>query len=167
MTAVSAVHEDVHERARENQEEGQVAKSVGEVLRPQQDAGDDQEGRAHQECSRRPETALGLGALMMLRMMVVYGHVALLYSTTSRPRNMPIGQANAILAGLLRQQLDGDGLARRQLGALVEVGEDHLVRARGGLLAAEVEADGLAAPDDDDVGRVAALHQDHRLLVAA
>jgi hypothetical protein len=77
VTAMPPVHEDVHERARENQEEGEVAKSVREMLGPEQEPADDQEGRAHKKCSGRPETARRLGALMVLR-VIVHGHGALL-----------------------------------------------------------------------------------------
>jgi hypothetical protein len=73
MAAVAPVHEHVHERARENQEEGQVAKGMCEVLGPQQEPDDDQEGRAHKKCSGRPEAAVGLGALMVLG-VIVHGH---------------------------------------------------------------------------------------------
>jgi hypothetical protein len=77
VPAVAPVHEHVHERACENQKERQIAKSMCEVLGPQQETNDDQEGRAHKKCSRCPETALGLGALMMLG-VIVHGHIALL-----------------------------------------------------------------------------------------
>src|SRR3546814_7808124 len=70
------------------------------------------------------------------------------------------------LAGLLGHELDRDERAGRQLGALIEVLEDHLIGTRRRLFPAEVETHGLAPADDDGVGRVAALHQDHRLLVA-
>ena len=77
VPAVAPVHEYVHERACENQEEGQVAKGMCEVLGPQQEPDDDQEGRAHKKCSGCPEAAVGLGALMVLR-VIVHGHTALL-----------------------------------------------------------------------------------------
>jgi hypothetical protein len=77
MPAVTPVHEDVHEWACENEEEGQISKCVRKMLCPQQDAADDQEGRADEKRARRPETALLVGALMMLR-VIVHGHAALL-----------------------------------------------------------------------------------------
>ena len=76
VAAVAAVHEHVHERACENQEEGEVAKGMCEVLGPQQESDDDQEGRAHKKCSGCPETAW-LGALMVLR-VIVRGHGVIL-----------------------------------------------------------------------------------------
>jgi hypothetical protein len=77
VAAVAPVHEHVHKRACENQKEGQVAKSVREMLGPQEEPNDDQEGRAHKKCSGRPEAALGLGALKVLR-VIVHGHGGLL-----------------------------------------------------------------------------------------
>jgi hypothetical protein len=73
MPAVAPVHEHVHERACENQKEGQVAKGVREVLGPQQEPDDEQQDRAHKKSTGCPETALGLGALMVLR-VIVHGH---------------------------------------------------------------------------------------------
>src|SRR5262245_41427446 len=70
------------------------------------------------------------------------------------------------LPWLLGQKLDGHGRARRQVGALAEIGENHLVRARGRLLAPEIEAHRLAMANHNGVGRIPALHEDHRLLVA-
>jgi len=77
MSAVTPVHEDVHERAGEDEEVGQVAKRVRKVLGPKENACDDQEGRAHEKRSRRPETAFPLVTLMMLR-VIVNGHAGLL-----------------------------------------------------------------------------------------
>jgi hypothetical protein len=49
MSAMPAVHEQVQERTRENEKVGQVPERVGEVLGPEQDAGDDQKGRADEK----------------------------------------------------------------------------------------------------------------------
>src|SRR6516225_4101405 len=70
-------------------------------------------------------------------------------------------------ARLLGQEFDRDRFAGRQLRALVEVGEDNLIRAGSRLLAPEIEAHRPAMPNEDRVGRIAALHQDHRFLIAA
>src|SRR5262245_6900907 len=69
--------------------------------------------------------------------------------------------------GLLGRQLDWHGYAGGKLGALLEIRENHLVGAGRGLLAAEIQPHRTAAAHDDRIGRIAALHQDHRLLVAA
>src|SRR3546814_8496306 len=66
------------------------------------------------------------------------------------------------LAGLLGHELDRDERAGRQLGALIEVLEHHLIGTRRRLFTAEVETHGLAPAVASGVGRVTALHQDHR-----
>jgi hypothetical protein len=58
-------------------------------------------------------------------------------------------------------------LAGREIGALLKIREDHLVRARSSLLAAKIQPDRPTMADDDRVRRIAALHQDHRLLVTS
>jgi hypothetical protein len=70
MSAVAPVHEHMHQRACENQKEGQVTKSVREMLGPEQEPNDNQEGRAHEKRSRRPEAPHRLGVVMMLRAIV-------------------------------------------------------------------------------------------------
>lgn len=49
VTAVPPMHEQVHERARENEEIGQVPECVREMLGPQENEDDDQEPGADQE----------------------------------------------------------------------------------------------------------------------
>src|SRR5262245_33582431 len=67
----------------------------------------------------------------------------------------------------LGKELERNGLAGRQFGALLEVRKDHFVGARRGLFAPEVQTYRAPAAHDDGVRRVAALHQDHRLLITA
>src|SRR5262249_16117679 len=73
VASMFAVHEDVHQRTCEDQEVGQKAQRVREVLRPQEKARDQQQGRANEKRARGPETTLVSGVVMVLR-MVVYGH---------------------------------------------------------------------------------------------
>jgi hypothetical protein len=68
-----AVHEYVHQRTCEDQEVGQKTQRMREVLGPQEKARDQQQGRANEKCARGPETTLGPGVVMVLR-MVVHGH---------------------------------------------------------------------------------------------
>ena len=56
-----------------------------------------------------------------------------------------MGQAKANSPGSLGMSSTGTVSPVGKIGALVEVGEDHLVRAGRGLLAAEVEPTGLPA----------------------
>ena len=79
---------------------------------------------------------------------------------------MPMPQLNSYSPGCSGGELDRDELALGQLGAAVEVGDDHLLRAGGGLLAQEGEPDRLAVLHDDNVGVVGALDRDRRLLKA-
>jgi hypothetical protein len=67
---MTPMHEDVHERAGEDEEVGEVTKSVREVLGPQEKTDDHQQDRAHEKRARRPETALPQVALMVLRVFV-------------------------------------------------------------------------------------------------
>src|SRR5215470_8185516 len=67
----------------------------------------------------------------------------------------------------LGKELDRNGLAGWQFGALLEVRKDHFVGARGGLFAPEVQPYRSSAAYNDGVRRVAALHQNHGLLVTA
>jgi hypothetical protein len=62
MPTVAAMHEHVHDGACENEEVGQIAEGVRQVLGPQQRETYDQEGGANQESSRCPEAALGFAA---------------------------------------------------------------------------------------------------------
>src|SRR3974390_670290 len=57
-------------------------------------------------------------------------------------------------AWFLGKKFDWHGLSGRQIGALLKVGEDHLVRARRRLFAAEIQPDRPAATHDDGVGRI-------------
>src|SRR5262249_38911817 len=72
-----------------------------------------------------------------------------------------------VLAGRIGHQLNRYGFAFGQFGALVEVREEHHLRAHSRLGADEVQPHRLAPLDDDHLRGVAALDQDHRLLVAA
>jgi hypothetical protein len=49
VPAMTSVHEHMHQRACENEEVGQVAKSVREVLGPKQDPADDNKGGADEK----------------------------------------------------------------------------------------------------------------------
>jgi hypothetical protein len=55
MSAVTSVHEHVHEGAGEDEQVGQEPKSVREMLGPQQDTANGQEGRADEKSTRCPE----------------------------------------------------------------------------------------------------------------
>ena len=62
MSTVTPMHEQVHERARENEEVGQVPESVREMLGPQQNEADDQEAGADEKGARCPEASFRLSA---------------------------------------------------------------------------------------------------------
>lgn len=52
------MHEDVHQRARKQQQERPCPQDVCPVLAQEQERRDGQEGQTEEECPRRPETAL-------------------------------------------------------------------------------------------------------------
>jgi hypothetical protein len=57
MPTVTAVHEDVHEGARENEQIREIPEGVRQVLGPKKDAANDQEDDAHEKGARCPETS--------------------------------------------------------------------------------------------------------------
>src|SRR5215472_15593195 len=91
-------------------------------------------------------------------------------SATSASEHLAAQHAHAavklVLARLLRGELDRNELALGKLRAAVKVGEEHLLRAGGGLLAQEGESHGLSVVHLDQVRAVGALHDDRRLLHA-
>src|SRR5262249_22494544 len=72
-----------------------------------------------------------------------------------------------VLPRLVRDELQRNDLPLGQLRRLAEGGQEHHLRARGALIAAEAQAHWLAVLDDDDVRGVATFDEDERLLVAA
>ena len=97
MSAMAAMHEDVHERASEEQQPWQEGHDVGIVLLNQEAAGDRRKADENDVSARRTEAPLrspfGRDG---------YGRVSCVppYSTIRRPRNMPIGQAKAYSPGV-------------------------------------------------------------------
>src|SRR5262245_2818111 len=166
MTAVAAMttmHEYMHEWTQKQRQPNEGAEHVRSVLGEQQDACDDDEAKEREGPAGRQKTSRRPVAVMRLVMM---GHEALLFDDeTAAEHAHRAGEGE--FARFLGHELDRDGLARWQVGAFLEIGEDHLVGARRRFFAAEVEPHRTAAADDDGVGRIAPLHQDHGFLVAA
>jgi hypothetical protein len=53
MTAMSAVHEYVHQRAQEKRQPDECTQDMGTVLGEQQRAGNNEKSDKHEPCSRR------------------------------------------------------------------------------------------------------------------
>src|SRR6516162_10306258 len=98
--------------------------------------------------------------------MVVERHQSLLFNDETSAEHAHRA-AESEFTWFLRHQLDWHSLTGRQLGTLLKVFKDHLVRTRCGLFPAEGQPYRPATAHDDRVGRVSAFHQDHRFLVAA
>src|SRR5512145_2980625 len=116
MSTVTPVHEEVHEWARQNEKVGHIAQRVRQVLGPQQNEADDQEAGADEKSAGCPEAPFPLRASMVVGMIVSW-HVALLFDDQAATEHAH-RTCERKFAGLLRQKLDGDGLARGQVGAL-------------------------------------------------
>src|SRR5258706_13286449 len=72
--------------------------------------------------------------------------------------------AERVFAGLLGSELDGGGLKRRQLLIDAKALEHNALRAVGGLVTIELQADRFPRLDDDRAGRVPAFHDDSHFL---
>src|SRR6266566_1795629 len=72
--------------------------------------------------------------------------------------------AKGILARLIRRELDGGSLKRRELLVDSEALEHHTLRAVRGLVAIKLEPHRLAGLHDDRIGGVATFHRDAHFL---
>jgi hypothetical protein len=68
VTAMSAVHEHVHERANEHRQPNEYSEDMSPVLGKQERASDDRKPDEDESCRRREETALGV--VLVVRMIV-------------------------------------------------------------------------------------------------
>ena len=93
--AVSAVHEDMHEKASDKEKIRDDAEYMRAVLFPKQNDGDRGKSQKYQKRPRCPKTRCWRTAILMLRMVMPHFATYSLYffySTISRPQNMPMGR---------------------------------------------------------------------------
>src|SRR5215469_8182689 len=95
---VSTVHEEVHERTGEKRQPNEKAGQMGAVLAQQKHTGDNDKAEQREPDRRSQETPL---RFVVMTWVIMNRHALFSYSTMSRPRNMPIGHANANSPGSL------------------------------------------------------------------
>ena len=120
---MSAVHEYVHERTKEERQPDQDAQNVSAVLAEQQPAANEEKAEQHEPCSRIQETSLLW--ILMFR-VVMHGHGVFLLN--DQPAAKHAHRACKFeLSGFLWKQLHRHRLACGQLRAFLEIGEDDFV----------------------------------------